>query len=67
MHEEDIADEDLGKQQAVLEEVLEFGLVPQYNSCGAQAELGEAECLLEVHKVGHYVLQGTSSTVCMAT
>ena len=60
-HEEDVADEDLGEQQAVLEEVLELGLVPQYNGCGARAGLGEAERLLEAHEVGHYVLRGTSS------
>ena len=61
MHKEDIADEDLGEQQAVLEEVLELSLVPQYNGCSAWAELGEAECLLEAHKVGHHVLWETSS------
>ena len=66
MHKEEIANEDLSEQQAVLEEVLEFSLVPQYNGCGSWAELGEAEHL-EVHEVGHYVLWGTSSTACMAT
>ena len=35
----DVANEDLGEQQAVLVEVLELGLVPQYDGCGARAEL----------------------------